>query len=58
MTKKIIQITLFGFIGLIIVLNSCRKEVYVVGSGTTALEYAYECEAVCTKIVYGYQKER
>lgn len=43
--KKILLITLIGFLGIVVTLSSCRKDI-VFDSGRTALDHAYECEAV------------
>jgi len=47
MTKRIFVILMsFGFFSMLIILESCKKDDDIIDSGRTALDHAYECEAV------------
>ncbi len=45
MKRSFILSLIFGFLFLFMILESCSKEEFI-DSGRTALDYAYECEAV------------
>ena len=44
--KFLVIISIFGFVISMVVLESCSKEDTDIDSGRSALDYAYECEAV------------
>mgnify|MGYP005622913103 FL=1 len=47
MTKRNFVILMaFGFISMLIMLESCKNDDDIIDSGRTALDHAYECEEV------------
>ena len=46
MKNKVVISLIFGLLATILILESCTKEEHTIDSGRTALDHAYECEAV------------
>ena len=46
MKNKVVIILVFSFLISMIILESCTKDNDNIGSGRTALDHAYECEAI------------
>ena len=46
MKNKALVTLVFGLLTTILILESCNKDDVIIGSGRTALDHAYECEAI------------
>ena len=46
MKNKVVISLIFGLLATILILESCTKEENIIDSGRTALDHAYECEAI------------